>query len=244
MKKLLMLATYGLEIVECGGTLAKHARAGDGVHAAVALSRPEYQDQVRRAATILGVEVSFLDFSYGELYADSFAKAKIVKLIRAIRPQIVITQDPEHSQLDLDPDRREAMTLYLEALALASREWKPEECGPPHLVQSIYFMAPEHPNCLVDIAEIFSLKEQALAELTGQLAFTAQLFTQRFSVTALRHLLPEYERVKDSSVELGRALHREMHKAFHLYHGIWSHSNLVLAEPFRRLGPIELEYLS
>lgn len=243
-KTLLMLATYGLEIVECGGTLAKHSRAGDRVQATVALARPEYRDQIRRAAAILGVEVSFLDFRYGELAADLPSKSTLVQLLRAARPHIVITQDPEHSLVDLDPDRREAMTLYLEAIALASREWRVRECGQPHLVKSVYFMAPEHPTCLIDISDLFHLKEQALAELHGQLTFTAQLFRQRVSENALRSLLPDYDRVKENPLELGRALHREMHRAFHLYHGVWSHSHLALAEPFRCLSPVELEYLS
>lgn len=244
MKTLLMLATYGLEIVECGGTLAKHARAGDRVYASVTLARPEYREQIRRAATILGIaDVRFLDFSYGEVSVDVPSKVKLVTLLRELRPDIVITQDPEHCQLDLDPDRREAMTLYLEALALSSRDWRTGECGPPHLVKSIYFMAPEHANCLVNIADVFELKERAVAELQGQLRFTAQLFRQRVSEEALRHLVPNYERLQDDPIELGKALHREMHRAYHLYHGIWSHSSLIFAEPFRRLSPVELELL-
>ncbi len=215
-KTLLMLATYGLEMIECGGTLAKHAQAGDSVFVTIALSRPEYRDQVRRAAALLGVEVSFLDFQYGELEATVHSKIKLVKVIRDIRPQIVITQDPEHSLLDLDPDRREAMTLYLEAVALASREWRVSECGPPHLISSLYFMTPEHPTCLVDISDVFHLKEQALAELHGQLMFTAKLFRWRVSERALRSLLPEYDRIKEDPLELGRALHREMNRSFHL----------------------------
>lgn len=244
MKTLLMLATYGLEIVECGGTLAKHAQAGDRIYAAVTLARPEYREQIRCAATVLGIsDVRFLDFSYGEVSLDTPSKAKLVALLRELRPDIVITQDPEHSQLDLDPDRREAMTLYLEALALSSRDWRTDTCGPPHLIKSVYFMAPEHPNCLVNIADVFELKERAVAELQGQLRFTAQLFRQRVSENALRQLLPDYERLRDDPIELGKALHREMHRAYHLYHGIWSHSALVLAEPFRRLSPVELELL-
>ena len=38
MTKVLMLATFGLEIVECGGALAAHVQAGDEVEAAVLLS--------------------------------------------------------------------------------------------------------------------------------------------------------------------------------------------------------------
>ncbi|MCS7198499.1 MAG: GlcNAc-PI de-N-acetylase [Candidatus Bipolaricaulota bacterium] len=244
MKTLLMMATYGLEIGECGGTLAKHARAGDRVYASVTLARPEYREQIRRAAAILGItDVRFLDFSYGEVSADTPSKAKLVALLRELRPDIVITQDPEHCQLDLDPDRREAMTLYLEALALSSRDWRTDECGAPHSVKSIYFMTPEHPNCLIDISEVFELKERAVAELKGQLEFTARLFRQRVSDRALRALLPDYDALRDDPIALGRALHREMHRAYDLYYGIWSHSSLVLAEPFRRLSPIELELL-
>lgn len=196
VKTLLMLATYGLEIVECGGTLAKHARAGDRAYASVTLARPEYREQIRRAATILGItDVRFLEFSYGEVSPDVPSKAKLVALVRELRPDMVITQDPEH------------------------------------------------PNCLVNIADVFEIKERAVAELHGQLRFTAQLFRQRVSEEALRHLLPDYERLQDDPIALGKALHREMHRAYHLYHGIWSHSSLIFAEPFRRLGPLELEML-
>ncbi len=244
VKRILMLATYGLEIVECGGTLAKHARVGDHVRAAVALARPQYREQIRKAAAILGInDVHFLDFTYGELAADLDSKAKLVALIRLVRPDIVITQDPEHCQLDLDPDRREAMTLYLEALALSARDWRADHCGPPHWVKSVYFMAHEHPNCLVDIADVFELKEQALAELRGQMEFTAHAFRQRIPESALRKLLPTYDEIRDDPIALGQAIHHQMHRAFHVYHGLWSHSGLVLAEPFRRLGPIELEHL-
>src|SRR5690606_37546186 len=66
MTRVLMLASFGLEIVECGGALARHIQAGDDVHAAVLLSRPESRPQVREAAGILGIEqVEFLDFPYG-----------------------------------------------------------------------------------------------------------------------------------------------------------------------------------
>jgi LmbE family N-acetylglucosaminyl deacetylase len=58
-----MLATFGLEIVECGGALAAHVKAGDEVQAAVLLSRPESRPQVRKAAAILGIDqVDFLEF--------------------------------------------------------------------------------------------------------------------------------------------------------------------------------------
>ncbi len=244
-KKIMLLATYGMEVVECGGTLAKHVQAGGETEAAFSLVSPENQKQVEKAAAILGVKVHFLNFTSGEVQADTSSKIKIVSLIREFRPEIIITQDPEHSFLDLDPDRREAMILYLEAISLSAREWKMEECGEndPHLVKSLYFMTPEKPNCVVDITGIFPLKEQAMAELSSQLAFSAAVLGKIVPQSAMSVLLRDYDQIKNTPVELGRALHREMDRAYHLYHGILSHTGFALAEPFRRAGRFELDYL-
>ena len=54
MTTVLMLASFGLEIVECGGALARHIAAGDRVYAAVTLCRPESRPQVQAAACTLG----------------------------------------------------------------------------------------------------------------------------------------------------------------------------------------------
>jgi LmbE family N-acetylglucosaminyl deacetylase len=52
-----------------------------------------------------------MDFAYGEVSPDVESKKRLVRVIREIRPDVVITQDPEHSFHDLDPDRRQAMIL-------------------------------------------------------------------------------------------------------------------------------------
>jgi len=117
MPRVLMLASFGLEIVECGGALALHVQAGDYVHAAVLLSRPQSRPQITEAAGILGIEnVEFLGFPYGEFTLDVAWKEQIVELVRRVRPDIVIHQDPHHAQHDLDPDRRLIALLYTEAL--------------------------------------------------------------------------------------------------------------------------------
>ena len=125
-----MLASFGLEIVECAGALLRAQEAGDRVHAAVLLSRPESRPQVREAAAKLGIEeVEFLGFEYGNFGVGPEAKMPLVELIRRVRPDISIFQDPEHAQHDLDPDRRIIALLYPEAFAMASRDWRIEECG-------------------------------------------------------------------------------------------------------------------
>lgn len=242
---ILLLGTYGMEVVECGGTLAKHVRAGGKAYATISLARPETQPQVLKASAIIGVETSFLNFTSGELQADVDSKRKIVRVIRETRPDIIITQDPEHSFHDLDPDRREAMVLYIEAISLAARDWHVHEGEgfPPHRVKSIYYMTPERPNCIVDVADVFELKEKAMGELTSQQAFTASILQKTLSEKALRILVPEFDEVKKDPVRLGRFLHQRMDQAFHLYHGLLSHSSFVLAEPFRKEGRFELDYL-
>ncbi len=244
-KKILLLATYGMEIVECGGVLAKHAENGNGAEAAVALSRPESREQVKDASAVLGVNVRFLDFTSGDLNSDKPSKEKTVSVIRETKPGIVITQDPEHSYLDLDPDRRAAMILYIEAVSLAARDWQIEECGgfPPHSIDSLYFMTPDKPNCVINIADYFSLKEEAMSRLTSQLAFSAKVLGEKVAPEAMKVLLRDYEDVKDDPAKLGSALHREMDRAYHLYHGLLCHTGFAVAEPYRKADRFELEYL-
>jgi LmbE family N-acetylglucosaminyl deacetylase len=246
MTTVLMLASFGLEIVECGGTLALHVQAGDTVHAAVLLSRPESRPQVREAAAILGIpQVEFLEFPYGEWTVDVPWKERIVELVRRVRPDIVITQDPHHAQHDLDPDRRLIALLYTEAFALAGRDWHVQQCGghPPHLVSSIYYMTPEHPNCVVEISSTFELKQKALATLGSQLEFSAEMIERRTAPATLHYILSEYEALKDRKRDLGLALHRQFDMALALTHGLAGHSGVVMGEAYQREGVFKLDKL-
>jgi LmbE family N-acetylglucosaminyl deacetylase len=241
-----MLASFGLEIVECGGALALHVQAGDYVHAAVLLSRPESRPQVTQAANILGIEnVEFLGFPYGEFTLDVAWKEKIVELVRRVRPDIVIHQDPHHAQHDLDPDRRLIALLYTEAFALAGRDWHVEQCGghAPHLVKTIYYMTPEHANCIVEISSTFALKQQALAVLAYQLAFSAQMIEKRSTPETLQRVLPNYAEIKDDKRALGHALQGQFDLALALVNGLAGHSGAVMGEAYRREGAFVVEKL-
>ncbi|NCF69197.1 MAG: hypothetical protein GWP61_24840 [Chloroflexi bacterium] len=61
-------------------------------------------------------------------------------------------------------------------LMLASFGLEIVECSghDPHLVGAIYYMTPEHPNCIIEISETFELKQKALAVLGSQMEFSAQ----------------------------------------------------------------------
>lgn len=166
MSHVLMMASYGLEIVECGGAIARALAAGDTVSAAVLMCREESKPRVQRAAEVLGIDrVEFLDVPFGEVSFHGDHKIKVVELIRRQKPDVVIMQDSEHAQHDLDPDRRVIALLYAEAMAVAGREWRLEECGghEPHPIPTIYYMTPESPNCVVELGDTLPLKLRALA---------------------------------------------------------------------------------
>ena len=244
MTRVLMLASFGLEIVECGGALARHVQVGDDVQAAVLLSRPETRPQVTKAASILGIEkVEFLNFPYGEFTVDVPWKEKIVSLLRRIRPDIIITQDPHHAQHDLDPDRRLIALLYTESLALAGRDWHIEVCGgyDPHPAPSIYYMTPEHPNCIIEISSTFELKQKALAELSDQMAFSARMIERKVGQETLRYVIPANDDLSHDKQALGLALHRQFDVALSLVHGLAGHSGAVMGEAYRREGSFVLD---
>ncbi len=244
-----MLASFGLEIAECGGALAKATAAGDEVHAAVALSPPEAHDQIAQAARILGIaNVDYLELAYGEVALDGPSRQRIVRLVREVRPDIVIAQDPEHAQHDLDPDRRMLALLYAEGLALASRDWRVDECGglPPHPVPTRYHMSPERPNCVVEISDVFERKLEALAVLEYQHRYSAQVTRGRLDAETVFGAIASGDLGTVSGGEAGRglAIIRASERAIALWHGLASHSGAVLGEAYRREGPFVLDRLT
>ncbi|WP_066017679.1 PIG-L deacetylase family protein, partial [Endozoicomonas atrinae] len=171
-KSILMLGVYGMEMVECSGALTLNKQQGGHCHAALMLVRETMQQDIRNAAEVLAMDsVTFLDFERGEINLRKDYKVAICRIIRQTKPDIIITQDPEHSFEDLDPDRRPAMMLILEAIALAARDYALDQMPElaPHPVPTIYYMSPSRPNCNVDISTVLSVKQAAMAELKEQM---------------------------------------------------------------------------
>lgn len=243
-RRMLILASFMMEIVECGGALYKNVLAGGTSHAAVLLCRDQARKATEEAAAILKTSVEFLGFQQGHVMPDVEAKKKLVEVIRRFKPEICIMQDPEHSFADLDPDRRLAMILYLESLALASRDFALDEMPglEPCTIPTIYYMTPEHPNCVLNVADVWDIKEKAMNSLESQQAFTAKVMKDRLPESALKSLAgTDYAQLAD--LDLGRRLHGVLDKSFHVYHGHHSHARLAMAEPYRREGPFQLEQL-
>lgn len=245
-QKVLFLGVYGMEVVECGGALAKNVLSGGESYASIMLCRKASQPQVRKAAEVLGVkEVSFLNFEYGTVDLSIESKKKLIKLIREVKPDIIITQDPDHSFHDLDPDRRPAMILLLESIALASRDFALEEMSglAPHPIPTIYYMTPHHPNTVVDITDVWDKKEKAMDMLESQMEFSGMHFDEMLDSKAVETLFPGYSKLTNY-YEKGRAMHNVLDKAVHVYHGLATHGHFALAEAYRREGNFHLSELT
>lgn len=253
-KKILLISVYGMEMVECGGTLALNAQKGGESYVSFMFGggamkdsdiRPIGKQCLEDAAKILGVKKYFFNnFERGRIDVTYEQKVTLCRVIREVKPEIIITQDPEHCQHDLDPDRRQAMVLILEAIALASRDFALEQTPglAPHPIAKIYYMTPENPNCTVNVADTWHLKEEAFAALHEQMDFVGKHFERGLGVKQLQALVPNYQELKTYS-EKGTAVYCAIQKAEAMYYGVGGHGNFALAEQFRFEGRFELEQL-
>jgi LmbE family N-acetylglucosaminyl deacetylase len=167
-------------------------------------------------------------------------KVELIRVIRETKPDCVITQDTEHCVHDLDPDRRPAMTLILEAIALASREFALQDMPglEPRPIPKIYYMSPLNPNCTVDVAEVWDLKERGMDALSSQMEFSGMHFEQKMKRKELEVLAPGFFEAPDYYAK-GRMVHKSIDRAVHMYYGAGGHGNFALAEPYRYEGLFE-----
>lgn len=179
----------------CGGTVARWTSSGRTVSYCL-LTRgdkgadddavPSEQIAVQReaeqraAAAVLGVhEVTFLDHPDGYLEPSLDLRRDIVRVIRRVRPDIVITCDPTNffpSNRHINhADHRAAGEATLDAVYPAARSalyfpelYYDEELA-PHKVHDVYVAGAQHPSIKVDISAYLELKLQALREHRSQI---------------------------------------------------------------------------
>lgn len=243
-QRILLLGVYGMEMVECGGVLRKNVRAGGSSHASIMFAGEGMREGLPKAAELLGCTLEYLDMDSGEISGTLEEKLKVVKVIRTFRPDIIITQDPEHCVSDLDPGRRPAMTILLEGMALAGRAYGLELLSGlrPHRDFAVYYMTPERPNCLVDISGVWDEKCRAMDALESQLAFIGELMEGSARERQYAGMIPGFDSLS-TSLERGTAAKRLMDQAYHLYHGSTGHNDVFLSEGYRREGMFILDNL-
>lgn len=140
------------------------------------------QAEQRTAAQTLGVaEVHFLTYPDGELEVTMALKKDLVRLIRKVRPDTVVTLDPTmvySSQLGIinHPDHRAVGQATLDAIYPLARahhsfpDLFTDENLEPHKVAHVLLLHLDKHDCLVDISGTLDLKLTALAQHASQFA--------------------------------------------------------------------------
>ena len=170
--------------VWAGGTIARWARGGSEVHYVLCtdgskgtddpeidpteLAAARSREQLA-AADILGVKnVVMLGRTDGELEDTSDFRRDLVRQIRVVKPDVVLTAEPYRRNMQWHRDHRIAGQVALDAVFPYARdhlhfgELFANEGIEPHKTAAIMFWGSENPNTFVDIAADFDAKMDAV----------------------------------------------------------------------------------
>jgi LmbE family N-acetylglucosaminyl deacetylase len=132
------------------------------------------------AAAVLGVQtVKFLDYPDGYLVPDLNLRKEITRIIRKVRPDILVTCDPTtlytgDNRLN-HPDHRAAGQAALDAVYPPARDhlYFPEllldEQLEPHAVREVWVSGTLQPNVHLDVTDLWETKIRALYEHKSQI---------------------------------------------------------------------------
>lgn len=171
-------ASEGAEVTYCLLTSGDKGADGEGVDSGE-LARLREGEQ-RQAADVLCVaEVMFLGCPDGMVEADLSLRRDIARVIRAVRPERLITCDPTtifpRRQRINHADHRAAGQATLDAVypAAGSALYFPElleEGLAPHKVREVFVAGSKDPNMAVDITDFIERKLDALKCHRSQLS--------------------------------------------------------------------------
>lgn len=138
------------------------------------------QREQRAAGSILGVEkIYFLNYEDGYLVPSLELRRDITRVIRQVRPDILITCDPRTlfvNGIRLNhPDHRAAGQATLDAVFPAARDhlnfielWRDEQLE-PHIVKEVWVCGTLEPNTSLDVTDTWETKIKALYEHKSQI---------------------------------------------------------------------------
>jgi LmbE family N-acetylglucosaminyl deacetylase len=144
------------------------------------------QKEQRAAAQVLGVdEVRFLNYPDGYLVPDLKLREAITRVIRIVKPDVVVTCDPQTLFTTMGglnhPDHRAAGQAVLDAVFPAARDhlnfielWK-EENLEPHIVREVWVAGSLQPDVALDVTDTWETKIQALFEHKSQIGEAEKL---------------------------------------------------------------------
>jgi LmbE family N-acetylglucosaminyl deacetylase len=200
----------------CGATLAKWAAAGCTIHHLVctdgskgtwdALADPvalaaRRQDEQRAAARRLAGdtagEVRFLGYVDGELDSDLVARGKVARVLRELRPEVVLGHDP-WKRYRLHPDHRHAGLLTCDGVVAArDPHFFPEHGLAPHRPRALMLFEADAPDHVEDVSATVETKIDALEAHGSQFESTMKARDEE-QLRAFR------DRVRSRLAELGR----------------------------------------
>jgi LmbE family N-acetylglucosaminyl deacetylase len=130
------------------------------------------EEEQRASAAMLGVkECIFMGREDGMLVPDLDLRREIVRIIRTLKPHVVVCPDPTQWFMGKEyinhPDHRAAGAAVLEALMPAARNHRvfPElltEGLEPHKVEEVYVANARDSDTFIDITDYIDLKIEAL----------------------------------------------------------------------------------
>jgi len=168
----------------CGATLAKWALQGCAIHHLVltdgskgtwdagddvdGLIATRRREQGAAARALGGGDVTFLGYVDGELESGIDQRREVCRVIRRVRPDVVLGHDPWR-RYRLHPDHRHAGWLTTDGI-VAARDPKffPDVGNGPHRPTSLLLWEADEPNHVEDAAS------GAEAKLTALLAHASQ----------------------------------------------------------------------
>lgn len=191
----------------CGATLARWALAGHHIEYCLMCcgdkgwnpATPEgmtgetlctmRREEQQRAAEIIGAKkVRFLDHKDGYLVPDLDLRRDIVKVIRLVRPDVVVTCDPQNmfASYGLNhPDHRAAGQAALDAVfpAAGNPFYFPEllaEGLQPHPPREVWVSLTNQPDVILDVTQFWPTKLRAILQHSSQVQDEAKL-TERLN---------------------------------------------------------------
>ncbi len=138
------------------------------------------ENEQKAALKILGgQEVFFLGYPDGQLEITMEAKKEVIKIIRKVKPDVVVTMDPsmiystERGYIN-HPDHRAAGQIALDAVFPLARDHLsfPElydQGYEPHKTKTVLLINFDKANFYVDISSTFDTKIKALRAHTSQI---------------------------------------------------------------------------
>ena len=173
-----------------GGTISRWVRAGAEVHCVLCTDGSKGSDDPEvdpaeiaaarsreqlAAAEILGVaNVVMLGRPDGELEDTADFRKDLVRQIRTVKPEVVLTSEPYRRNMQWHRDHRIAGQVALDAVFPYARDHLhfgdlfANEGIEPHKTANIMFWGSENPNAFVDIAADFDTKLDALMAHASQ----------------------------------------------------------------------------